>query len=455
MMRVRRRRWAREYEVALERRASEPTSHDGELTDLLDGAVTQLPKTDRTAVILRFYQGLSFEEMARTLEVSEAAARKRVARGIERLRQRLGVCITESALFAVVAHGLSECPAELSRSASVAALSAHAAANASAMASPAKGIGYLMASANTKVAISLAGIILAISVGAVMLSLQWFPTSQEQTASRPSPASTRIPPGDAGSGDLYVLRGDEALRRLANPQTAARRTLFAKLAATGLAGDRPAPAVALIIGFKGTSLQEWSWDFNNDFTLSFLLEYLLRFYPQQVEGDYAAMPIPGDFVFDVNASTDPRRLALQKILQDELREPIALTERAVLRNVIVLHGKWRFTPSSSPRAKNNIAPDIEFYEHKINPNPTNAGAGDSSRFAGELGKYIGRQVIVEAANIPSGLFWSLNDTSEEQHDAQLVLDHVKEQTNLAWDEEARTVERIFIEPCPLPQTRFP
>jgi len=204
--------------------------------------------------------------------------------------------------------------------------------------------------------------------------------------------------------------------------------------------------VALVIGFHGASLEEWSWDFNNHFTLSFLLEYLLNFYPQQVEGGYAGTPIRGDFVFNVGAGIDARRAALQKVLQEELHEPLELIVRTVPRKIIVLHGQWRFTPASSPRAHDSVAPFIELYERNINREPTNAGAGDSNRFAGELGKYIGKQVIVEAENMPSGFAWSLNDSSGRHHDPKLVLNHVRDQTNLEWSEEMRTVERLFIEP---------
>jgi RNA polymerase sigma factor (sigma-70 family) len=448
MLRVQRRRAAREYQGALQRRASEPSMHDDELPGFLDAAVERLPKIDRAALILRFYQDLSFEEVARTLGVTEAAARKRVTRAVERLRHYLGQGITESSLSVAAAHGLSDCPAHICRSASHAAVSAHAVVNTGPIASTVKGMAYLMATTSTKATISLVLLILFITVGAATIGTQLFHTNHEETALRPPAIAAEVHPADAVPTDIYVLDGGEALRRLAHPQGTARRALFAKLAATGFAGNNPAPPVALIIGLKGTSLQEWSWDFDHHFTLSFLLEYLLQFYPQQVEGAHAAISISGDFVFNVDANIDARRAALQKILQDELHEPLELTLRSVPRKVIVLHGHWRFTPASSSRAHNNVAPLIELYERNISRAPTNAGAGDSSRFAGGLGKYIGRQIIIEAENLPTGFFWSLNDSSGQPHDVQLVLNHVKEQTNLSWSEETRTVQRLFIEPRP-------
>jgi RNA polymerase sigma factor (sigma-70 family) len=75
----------------------------------VDGALAELSEADRDAVILRFLQQRSFRDVAQTLGTSEEAAKKRVSRALERLREllvRRGIAISAAALAA----GLSQMP---------------------------------------------------------------------------------------------------------------------------------------------------------------------------------------------------------------------------------------------------------------------------------------------------------------------------------------------------------
>ncbi|MDP3273798.1 MAG: sigma-70 family RNA polymerase sigma factor [Deltaproteobacteria bacterium] len=53
-------------------------------------ALDQLKPTEREALVLRYESELSFAEVAHSCGIDEAAARKRVSRGLERLRRALG-----------------------------------------------------------------------------------------------------------------------------------------------------------------------------------------------------------------------------------------------------------------------------------------------------------------------------------------------------------------------------
>src|SRR5438128_1383608 len=57
----------------------------------LDGALSTLRESDRKAVMLRFYEHKSFDEIAAILGTAEEAARKRVSRAVEKLRGHFGV----------------------------------------------------------------------------------------------------------------------------------------------------------------------------------------------------------------------------------------------------------------------------------------------------------------------------------------------------------------------------
>ena len=59
------------------------------LQPLLDGAIDELPETDRTAVILRFLEHRPFAEIGAALKVSEDAARVRTDRALDKLRAAL------------------------------------------------------------------------------------------------------------------------------------------------------------------------------------------------------------------------------------------------------------------------------------------------------------------------------------------------------------------------------
>jgi RNA polymerase sigma factor (sigma-70 family) len=74
-----------------EKRFSEGASAAANGADwqLLEDALCELPAADREAVVLHFLEDRSYEEMARTLGLSEVAARKRVSRALKSLGIRL------------------------------------------------------------------------------------------------------------------------------------------------------------------------------------------------------------------------------------------------------------------------------------------------------------------------------------------------------------------------------
>src|SRR5436190_21669441 len=57
-----------------------------DIAPLLDDAMARLDDGDRNAILLRFFQNKSLNEVGVALHLSEDAARKRIARALERLR---------------------------------------------------------------------------------------------------------------------------------------------------------------------------------------------------------------------------------------------------------------------------------------------------------------------------------------------------------------------------------
>jgi RNA polymerase sigma factor (sigma-70 family) len=61
-----------------------------QLSPILDEAMAQLGQTDRQTILLRYFSGFTVRETARAMAVSEDAAKKRISRGLDKLRRILG-----------------------------------------------------------------------------------------------------------------------------------------------------------------------------------------------------------------------------------------------------------------------------------------------------------------------------------------------------------------------------
>lgn len=167
-----RRRWQRREADAttmnLEASNDEAAWH--ELRPVLDEAMHELGAHDRAALLLRFFEGRSQAEVGTALGLSENAARMRIDRALEKLRQRLsrrGITSTAAALGAGLAsESLLAAPAGLASSVSATALSC-AAAGAAAVASgtAVAALGFM---STTKVILGTAGAVALFGVGALV-----------------------------------------------------------------------------------------------------------------------------------------------------------------------------------------------------------------------------------------------------------------------------------------------
>ena len=122
------RRQVRE-QIYTEMNAMNVSTEEGrDVLRFLDEAMAELNGSDRAIVLLRFFENKSLREVGAELGVSDDAARKRVARAMERLRDFLakrgvGVGVGVGGLIALVsANAVQAAPAGLGASISVAAL---------------------------------------------------------------------------------------------------------------------------------------------------------------------------------------------------------------------------------------------------------------------------------------------------------------------------------------------
>ena len=106
-----------------------------QLSPLLDEAMLRLGQTDRDALVLRFFEGRSLNEVGHALGASEEAAKKRVNRALEKLRNffaKRGVSSTTAIIAETIsAHSVQAAPVALAKAATAAAITKGAAASTS------------------------------------------------------------------------------------------------------------------------------------------------------------------------------------------------------------------------------------------------------------------------------------------------------------------------------------
>jgi RNA polymerase sigma-70 factor, ECF subfamily len=75
--------------VAAPEPSPERLTHSQQITSLLEPALKQLTERERTAFVLRHYEGCNIEEIAQTLGVHSNAAKHSVFRAVQKLRRAL------------------------------------------------------------------------------------------------------------------------------------------------------------------------------------------------------------------------------------------------------------------------------------------------------------------------------------------------------------------------------
>ena len=172
-LKARRRRQAREQEAFMQSTLNEPDADSwGQLAPLLDDALAELSESDRTALVLSFFENKTAREIAEVLRMEEGAAQKRVARVLERLRARFvkrGVTLTAAVIAgAMAANSVQAAPAGLV--VTISATAAKGAAVAVTVTALVKGTMKMMAWMKLKLAIGVsAGVLLAGGVATMAL----------------------------------------------------------------------------------------------------------------------------------------------------------------------------------------------------------------------------------------------------------------------------------------------
>jgi RNA polymerase sigma factor (sigma-70 family) len=173
-LKTQRRRQRREQEAFMQSVLNEPDSNAWtHIAPLLEPAMAELGERDRTAVVLRFFEGRDLKQVGAAIGAHEDTARMRINRALEKMRKfftKRGVVLTTAAIAgAVSANSIQAAPAGLGASISTAALAKGAAVGTS-TSTIIKGTLKLMAWAKAKTAI-VAGIAVLLAAGTATVAV--------------------------------------------------------------------------------------------------------------------------------------------------------------------------------------------------------------------------------------------------------------------------------------------
>jgi uncharacterized protein (TIGR03435 family) len=167
-----------------------------QLSPLLDEAMLRLGQTDRDALVLRFFEGRSLNEVGSALGASEEAAKKRVNRALEKMRNffaKRGVDSTTAIIAETIsAHSVQAAPVALAKAATAAAITKGAAASTSTL-TLIKGALKIMAWTKAKTAI-VSGVAVLLAAGTATVTVKAIAAHEAEASWRhPNPQPDRAP----------------------------------------------------------------------------------------------------------------------------------------------------------------------------------------------------------------------------------------------------------------------
>src|ERR1035437_5796907 len=194
------RRQRREQVAYMQSTLSEPeTAAWEQIAPLLDEAMGRLGETDRNAVVLRFFENKTAQEVAAKLKLNEAAAHKRVSRAVEKLRKfftkRGVVSTTEIIAGAISANSVQAAPVALAKTVTAVAIAKGAAASGSTL-TLIKGALKIMAWTKAKTAVVVGAAVLLAAGTATPIAVHHYLAAAQRISSVHIRGQMRTYPND-------------------------------------------------------------------------------------------------------------------------------------------------------------------------------------------------------------------------------------------------------------------
>ncbi|HEV2294006.1 MAG TPA: sigma-70 family RNA polymerase sigma factor [Tepidisphaeraceae bacterium] len=419
------------------------------LAPILDDAIARLGVKDRQAVLIRYFQRKSHADVARQLGISEGAAKMRVARAVDRLRDllaRRGVTTTSSALSAsLTSHTVEAAPATLA-AASAAPL---ATAASTTTASLVKGAVFAMAWSKTKLAIVAVALAALLTTGTVMTVRQHFAAPRAASTAVAAPAGVANHPKNdpewrKAFDQAYALEPGQVLRRVPPPfidqrldwiiqdqAYIAREEIEAGRTSLTVEWDPSAGRVTRQIGFAGGAA-----------SLGTILRAVLGAESYRIEAPrhLRRAVIPGDWVIRKGSTLEERAAALEQILGEQAGLAVTIRKRRVPRDAIVVSGTLNPTAAAAT---------VHLYSDQKDTTLSGKGSGVFPGFLQSLARLTGRQVVNESLTpLDRKIGWALHtsgrvgDMPPKRAAAKIdmILANVSRQSGLQFRRETRSVD---------------
>lgn len=427
-----------------------------ELRAVLDEGISRLNQSERAAVVLRYFEGKSHGDIAAALGIREDAARKRVQRGIEKLRTffaaqgAIASTAPVSALASAVgAHARVPAPASLVTRLAANAPSAargSAAAGASTLTASAKGVIALMAWTKFKIVLTIAAlVVLLMGGGAVAVHAITARAHDEIVRIQPnnSPGAPAVLPGANVSGSDYTLAPGEVLKRIAHPSPSARVRL-----SPFLRGRNPS---SVTVEWNGRpELRSQTYGGQGQSLEGMLTSVVgLSSFDFNLPRDIPDRDLAGDWIVRQGATPDQLMPALEVILRQQGR-PVHFEKRRVRQDVIVASGSFHFQPIDDPKWNKGV----NIYSDKLNEPGRGGGAtADLPEFFTELGNMLHRRVVNQADRHRGHFEWRYHDSGDLRYarpgpETEMKLDqilaNVSRQTGLKFEKTSADEDVWFV-----------
>jgi RNA polymerase sigma factor (sigma-70 family) len=394
------RRTKHEHRAAAMRSEIPPTSSESEpestwdaVRPVLDAALLALPEKDRRAVVLRYFEGRSFDEVGQATGATREAAKQRIFRAIERLRSRLlgkGVAVSAAALGTMIgANAVQAAPPALAGACSaVAATTASAAAAVAAVPQIAHAALAAMTWAKLKIAITAVAAVLA--VAASVATITAVANQRRAQAAAPTPRLPAIPVADPAPPappaddanwlppflEAYAPKEGRVVR-LVPPPFIKQRWNWWKSQQPRIPPLKPGEPMferMFTIEFDARAKQfNWKLASVVDGDLNHAMRWVAGVRPWEVAGpdQLRTAALPGDWVY-LKASTKPDRADdIARIVSATLKRKITIKPVTRKTDVVVIKGQFQPKTAVDDRGRHIVEVGLG---EKVEPAP---GAPDA------------------------------------------------------------------------------
>lgn len=407
----------------------------------LDDAIAELGPRNRDAVLLRYFQGKSTRETAEALGITEEAAKRRLSRSLEQLRELLGpggLTVSSVTLGVLLsANSVHAAPAGLAMATTAASMKFAAAATLQ------KGTVTLMSAIKSKVAIGL----LTLTIGGtttvmIQRTLARAPATAVAAALVANVAEAKDESWRQRFDSVYKLAANESLHRVPPPFIPEREALFNQIDPTGGMVNPGDDSVTQFTWREGQA--EWSsWAMGPPTLVKVVRQIVgLPSYKLEMPLKYKLMHVTGDWILRAGASEDQKMEALNKILHDQLKWKFRLVKRSAEHDVLVASGN--FALPGDPK-------DHVLDVYVDSKNQKGMAAGKVGEFLAMLGEATDTEMIDEthppAHALENGVFWrNCLSTNPTGKDAETLLANITKQTGTHFAHARRVTARWVLTP---------